>query len=452
MKKIFSMTLLSAAALAFTGCAGEEDDIFSSSAANRLDQSKVTYTERLKSAADGWANTLEDLQGGRDLGWAALPAKGYLLLMDFNSDESVRMAMDNDFSNDQYIEDVSAWQVITDNGPVLTFNTYNDCIHAFSDPKGNPAFDNYPIDQPTGRGAEGDYEFVIIDLPENGEFAMLKGKKRGTYIRMTRLDEGTDFHTYMDDVQGFRSKMFSPSAPNECVVTLGDSVMGMADADTIPNLYPYGGDPVADCHRCPYLVTKRGGKYYFRFKDALTAPDGTAAQEFVYDEERDLFTGVDNPEFTIEGENPTTFFIKVGEERKGWRFNNTMDMSDDIRTAYSKLSAAFNAVLFSLDGIIWKYENGKAICTINFTDDVWASNTVSYYFTLNKTDKGCTLTYDGPVDSSGESTINYFPAIKNMLDAFNADYTVESVTTNFDLTNIRFASESGKEFVVTYIN
>ena len=44
MKKIFSTTLLSAAALAFTGCAGEEDDIFSSSAANRLDQSKVTYT------------------------------------------------------------------------------------------------------------------------------------------------------------------------------------------------------------------------------------------------------------------------------------------------------------------------------------------------------------------------------------------------------------------------
>ena len=440
MKKIFSTTLLSAAALAFTGCAGEEDDIFSSSAANRLDQSKVTYTERLKSAADGWAMEYYPTKGVE-----GVQGKGYLLLMKFNDDESVRMAMKNEFSGGAYLEDESAWQVIADNGPVLTFNTYNDCIHAFCDPKETPS-----LGLETGRGGEGDYEFVIIDLADGAASAMLKGKKRGTYDRLTRLEEGVDFRQYIEDVQAFGDRMFSASAPNECVVTLGDSVMSMADASTgIPNIYPYGGDPILQESYHPYLITKRGGKYYMRFRDEMNAPDGTAAQEFVYDEGQDMFTGVDNPEFTIEGEEPAKFFMMAMEDGNTWRLSRTSDMSEDMKAKYEAVRTGFTSLRYTMNYIYWTLDEGQLMCVINLRTNRNATVNASYKFSMTPIDGGYTLSYDGPADTAASTIFSSVPAISNLFAEFTADFAVNAATTKFNLSNITFSTGETKWFTIT---
>ena len=133
--------------LVFTGCAGEEEDLFATSAAERLSSAMVTYSNRLADAGGKWAmeyyptNGLEAPQG-----------LGYLMLLDFGKDNSVKVAMDNNFTNNVYKEDESIWEMIADNGPVLTFNTYNECMHAFSDPKDIP----FTKDKETGLGAEGE--------------------------------------------------------------------------------------------------------------------------------------------------------------------------------------------------------------------------------------------------------------------------------------------------------
>ena len=439
MKKIFSTTLLSAAALAFTGCAGEEDDIFSSSAANRLDQSKVTYTERLKSAADGWAMEYYPTKGVE-----GVQGKGYLLLMKFNDDESVRMAMKNEFSGGTYLEDESAWQVIADNGPVLTFNTYNDCIHAFCDPKETPS-----LGLETGRGGEGDYEFVIIDLADGAASAMLKGKKRGTYDRLTRLEEGVDFRQYIEDVQAFGERMFSASAPNECVVTLGDSVMSMADASTgIPNIYPYGGDPILQESYHPYLITKRGGKYYMRFRDEMEAPDGTKAQEFVYDEGQDMFTGVDHPEFTIEGEEPAKFFMMAMEDGNTWRLSRTSDMSEDMKAKYEAVRTGFTSLRYTMNYIYWTLDEGQLMCVINLKTNRNATVNASYKFSMTPIDGGYTLSYDGPADTAASTIFSSVPAISNLFAEFTADFAVNAATTKFNLSNITFSTGETKWFTI----
>ena len=439
MKKIFSTTLLSAAALAFTGCAGEEDDIFSSSAANRLDQSKVTYTERLKSAADGWAMEYYPTKGVE-----GVQGKGYLLLMKFNDDESVRMAMKNEFSGGAYLEDESAWQVIADNGPVLTFNTYNDCIHAFCDPKETPS-----LGLETGRGGEGDYEFVIIDLADGAASAMLKGKKRGTYDRLTRLEEGVDFRQYIEDVQAFGERIFSASAPNECVVTLGDSVMSMADASTgIPNIYPYGGDPILQESYHPYLITKRGGKYYMRFRDEMEAPDGTKAQEFVYDEGQDMFTGVDHPEFTIEGEEPAKFFMMAMEDGNTWRLSRTSDMSEDMKAKYEAVRTGFTSLRYTMNYIYWTLDEGQLMCVINLRTNRNATVNASYKFSMTPIDGGYTLSYDGPADTAASTIFSSVPAISNLFAEFTADFAVNAATTKFNLSNITFSTGETKWFTI----
>ena len=150
MKKLFSISLLfSVAAMMFTGCVSEEDDLFDSSAAERLMTSKKMYTDRLGGST--WVMEFYPLNTDE-----APKGQGYLILNKFNRDGSVVQAMQNELTDGQYLTDTSLWEVISDQGTVLTFNTFNKCIHMFSDPG---------LYQ-TGQGFEGDYEFVILSLEE----------------------------------------------------------------------------------------------------------------------------------------------------------------------------------------------------------------------------------------------------------------------------------------------
>ena len=214
----------------FAGCAGEEKDLFEKSAAERLNETGKIYSSRLQSSEAGWVmeyyptNTDETYKG-----------RGYLIMADFDKDESVTLAMKNIMSDDEYMEERSLWEIIADNGPVLTFNTYNEVLHCFS----NPEY------YESGKGFEGDYEFVMIDVPEDGQFIMLKGKKRGTYVRLTRLPDGTDFQEYLNDVNAFTKKIFPENAVNEDVLTIGDKKFAINSGSTgIMGMYPYGAMPL----------------------------------------------------------------------------------------------------------------------------------------------------------------------------------------------------------------
>ena len=197
MKKIFCISLILASALAFSSCVKEEEDIFDKSAAERLNEASDLYSSRLMASPNGWAMQLyPTTQNEYPYG------NGYLLLCRFNADHSVNVSMDNVFSDNKYAEDTSLWEVLTDNGPVLSFNSYNKCLHAFSDPYDLPfTGDKDNTINETGTGAEGDYEFIIVDAPEDASYMMLKGKKRGTYNLLTPIEVGVDYKEYLADVK-----------------------------------------------------------------------------------------------------------------------------------------------------------------------------------------------------------------------------------------------------------
>ena len=440
MNKILSISLLCAASLAFAGCAGEEDDLFSSSAAERLEESKSLYTERLESSPAGWVMEYYPTNNSNTDDVSSL---GYVLLAQFSHDGTVRMAMNNTFSNNTYLEDQSAWEIIADDGPVLSFNTYNDCIHAFCDP-GQVSLPGTEL----GRGAEGDYEFVVINLDDNAEYGMFKGKKRVTYIRFTRLEDGTDYQAYLSDVQTFTNTMFPSTAPNMCVVTLGDSVMSMANASSgIPNIYPYGGAPIQQESYHPFLITKHNDRYYLRFRDAMNAPDGTEAQEFVYDEENDIFTGVENPEFTVAGENPATFFTQAMEDGNTWQLNRNCDMSDDFLALYDAVRTGFSAVRYTFNYLTWSMQDGQLQCILNYRPQRGGAVNIAYNFDFTQTESGATISYTGPVDNSGANVLAAIPAITDLFNAFNGEYDITAGTTKFNLTNIRLSKGDNSWFV-----
>ncbi len=99
---------------------------------------------------------------------------GFLLMMEFSENKKVRIYPENMLCGDLengYSE--SLYQLKADQGPVLSFDTYNKVLHSFCDPS------------PDGKGYEGDYEFIFQSVTSDSIW--VKGKKRGYKMLLRKL-------------------------------------------------------------------------------------------------------------------------------------------------------------------------------------------------------------------------------------------------------------------------
>ena len=454
MKKILSIILLFAAGLTFTACQSEEDDLFSSSAAERLAASKVTYTQRLPQATAGWVMEYYPTNGDE---WPR--GSGYLILAKFNSDKSVRMASQNDeMTDDVFMEDTSLWEVIADQGPVLSFNTYNQCLHSFAD----------PAIYETGLGLEGDYEFEIINLEENAQFAMLKGKKRGTYVRMSRLDEGTDFKEYLASVTAFHKKMFNTNVPNKVYISFGDKRYVVTNTENkFMSFYPEGGDEISQTESHPFLISKRGGDYYLRFRDAFEREEmADKVQEMRYDSIQDKFIGVENEQFTIEGYPPHSFFYEYANEKGDHKFEVNVgdEMSDKFKTYMDNLSAEFATLKnknkpYTFVGLrmTWNARNESFQWVVRYTPGTSTATSSAYNYNFEMAGDRVKFTYVAPgADAKGSvdaatNVRNALSSVAAITDLMSQEFVVTAYQTTFDLTKMKLTSASDPDlwFVVS---
>ncbi len=446
MKKILSISLLCGVALAFTGCVHEEDDIFDKSAAERLNEAKDVYFSRLTDSEAGWAMEYYPTNGDE-----APQGAGYLMLADFNKDNSVKVGMRNSMTGNNYLEDTSVWEVITDNGPVLSFSTYNNCVHLFSDPG----------IYETGLGYEGDYEFVIVDMEQGAQQGFIKGKKRGTYVRLTRLPEQTDFQEYINDVQSFQSRIFSASAPNLDYIHYGtDSLMVLAEGSTgIPNIYPYGKDAIAFESYHPYLIIKKDDQYYLRFKNVLTTnSDNVAVQEFKYDADQDKFFSIEDQSYYIEGENPGRFLNDklTGTSTSHWQFNRTSEKSSSVQELYDNIYNDFQTIEYTVENMtISRIADVTALrITCSYmkrqgTRYVKQSVTYVYDFDISYDGENLVMKYTAPENAASTTAAGTFASIPAFLNALSKTYNVEAETTRFNLGSVRMTAADNSGFWLT---
>ena len=458
MKNILSIAvLLAASAVVLTGCKNEEDDLFSSSAAERLSESQVTLTKRLSGTA--WVmeyyplGTFELDPETRDPYPAGL---GYVILNRFNADGSVEQAMQNAVSLNYYINDTSLWQIISDQGPVLSFNTFNNCIHTFSDPGVN----NSTMNLYQGRGYEGDYEFGVLDMKENADVVMLKGKKRGTYIRMVKLPFDTDFKTYLSDVNAFTEKMFSASAPNNSEVFLGDTTFVMTKASKgIAELYPVGGDPISQSTDHVFTITQRNGKYYMRFLYNI-GRSKCDAREFVYSATEDKFICLENSAYSIQGPPAGKFFNESMIATHKWLLTRTSVMSDQMKTVYETMYNDFRKVgsgSYTLQNVQFSKivdgsaDNGKIKVDISYRN----RNSVAHllvYFDATFGDQSFTLS-NRQVQGNGQNIINAVPGIDTFLTTIETELSVAAGGSSFNMSTLKLTSakDTNYTFVLNYI-
>lgn len=196
------LVIIGLLAATFVACSRDEESLFEKPAAIRAQEAIENAFNVLTAPANGWEMAyFPNLETS---------AKGYNMVVKFNKNGNVSVTAKNGTTtmNKIVTDTASTWAVKSDYGPILTFDTYNDVFHAFSDPKGD------------GAGLLGDYEFLI--LKATPELVLLKGKKHSAYTVMRPM-KNTDLAAYYAACEKMQADLFGNN--NIVTLTQGDSKM-----------------------------------------------------------------------------------------------------------------------------------------------------------------------------------------------------------------------------------
>lgn len=179
----------------FAACSRDEESLFDKPAAIRAQEAIENAFDVLTSQEAGWEMAyFPNLEN---------TAKGYNMVVKFKKDGSVSATAKNSTTtmNKIVTDSASTWQVKSDYGPILSFDTYNKVLHAWADPGSD------------GSGLLGDYEFLI--LKATPELVLLKGKKHSAYS-VLRPVKNSDVAAYFTASEKMQKLLFG----NNNIVTL----------------------------------------------------------------------------------------------------------------------------------------------------------------------------------------------------------------------------------------
>ncbi len=149
-----------------TSCLIEEKEVFDKTPAERMDAFLAEYKTLLESSENGW---LFEYYPQKDQSYG-----GYNYILKFK-DGYVTAWLELTAQ-----EEVSTYKMTPDDGPVISFDTYNANLHFFAE--ASPS--QY-------QGLQGDYEYNILGKSGDGSEIYVKGRKSGNVLTMRKF-EGTD--------------------------------------------------------------------------------------------------------------------------------------------------------------------------------------------------------------------------------------------------------------------
>lgn len=452
--KYAALAMLTFTVAATSSCSREEDDIWDQSAAERMDAAKVQDLDILRSAPNGWEM----------LYFATNEERGYNFLMKFEGD-SVTIATRNPKTNDAYAEQTSYFDVLTDDGMVLSFPTYNDLFHIYADPQPDHSV---PSD---GMGSNGDYEFKIMSI--SNDMIYMRGKKHGVEIYMYPLEENVGWEQYFNEIYDLRSRLFNEKI-DTLWMTLADglrfSIANTTVSKTVNNvtttttkvfgvdqvgqLLPLGGDAVTQTSKMSYVMTRSGIRWITDFPgDTLSR---TPVREFVLNDEGTFLVSTDfggeecTAGATIKAPTlaemlkiPGEITQGVSRKEEGIVWHSYMDdMSGDFVSLYQDIENGFMEKLsYDLQNVEFFYNEGLKRFCVGFFMKVGRFNIdIVYYGNMQVGENNSvTLTFNGEGDVNSESALNDVPVVKTYLDTLSGTYNM-SCASELNPNRILFTS------------
>ena len=184
-KNIFSLLLMTLPMLLLTSCLKDQEDTFSEPAAIRMNNYLKNTENLLTSNSNGWVlNYFPD----REQSYG-----GYSYTLKFEG-EDVEVRTEIADPEETF---VSKYRLVADDGPVLTFDTYNEAMHYFATPSSG-AYE----------AMDGDFEFIILSA--TAEEIKLKGKRSGNIMYMHPLTMSSE--EYQEKLATFKTDLVFDTA------------------------------------------------------------------------------------------------------------------------------------------------------------------------------------------------------------------------------------------------
>lgn len=278
--KILLYTLLALPALLMQSCLKDQEDIFDKPYSQRMEEYLQAAQDSLVSAPYGWAFDYYP-ENNQSYG-------GFTYTIAFSKDaDTVRFENNPDDG-----KLVSLYKMKEDDGPVLSFDTYNNFLHKYATPS-NGKYQGY----------KGDFEFVI-DSVGNG-VVKVHGKKSGNTLYLRKLTEPAS--SYMAKVVDMGDSFF----PSEVDLTIGGKPYQIVFTDLTnrqADIYE-GGQYLTTS---AYNFTDKGLRLY----QPLTI-NGVRVQDFTYDDDKLTMSaeGVQTSKFTV---SPTVVASIFGDIQSGY--------------------------------------------------------------------------------------------------------------------------------------
>ena len=396
-------------AATFAACSRDEESLFEKPAAIRAQEAVENAFDVFTSAENGWEMAyFPNLEAS---------AKGYNMVLKFNKNGNVSVTAKNQATtmNKIMTDTASTWAVKSDYGPILTFDTYNDVFHAFSDPKDN------------GAGLLGDYEFLI--LKATPELVLLKGKKHSAYTVMRPMKH-TDLAAYFAACEKMQTNLFGNN--NIVTLTQGNDKMYLYNgAEGQFQSAAYGSPLVAEAATYhPVCATEDGiivstgfGEdvhdhifYYDSIKGELKSEQGAVMNA---------------------GNLNVLFGAYFTDNAFGWAVDpagqEAVDaLLADVNTAMKNTSAKMKVMGYGYKQSLNMYEGGYFML-VNFTYKQGKKNQekkLVWTIDLTQDENGITVANAVPYDNNTETFLGQIPSAQGVADLMIGSFSATPLEGN----------------------
>lgn len=421
------LVMIALLAATFAACSRDEESLFDKSAAERAREAVENAFDVLTTAENGWEMAyFPNLEAD---------AKGYNMVLKFNKNGNVSVTAKNmaTTANKIMTDTASTWVVKSDYGPLLSFDTYNDVFHAFSDP-GND-----------GAGMLGDYEFLI--LKATPELVLLKGKKHSAYTVMRPM-KTTDLAAYFASCEKMQKVLFG----NNNIVTLNQDGTKMYLYEGASGQFqsaPYGSALVAETATYhPVCATEDGIIVSTGFGEDVH--DHVFLYDSVKGELKSEAGAVMNA-----GNLNVLFGAYFTDNAKGWAIDPTGQeavdaLLADVNTAMKNTSAKMKVMGYGYKQSLNMYEGGNFLF-VNFTYKQGTKNQekkLVWTVDLTADENGITVSNAVPYDENTSKFLTQIPSAQAVADIMLGSFTCKpSETTLFNAAAGMYLEGDKKMFI-----
>lgn len=403
------LVLIGLFAATMVACSRDEESLFEKPAAQRAQEAIENAFDVLTSNEAGWEMAyFPNLEAS---------AKGYNMVLKFNKNGNVSATAKNSSTtmNKIMTDTASTWAVKSDYGPILTFDTYNDVFHAFSDPKDN------------GAGLLGDYEFLI--LKATPELVLLKGKKHSAYTVMRPMKH-TDLAAYFAACEKMQTNLFGNN--NIVTLTQGNDKMYLYNgAEGQFQSAAYGSPLVAEAATYhPVCATEDGIIVSTGFGEDVH--DHIFYYDSIQGELKSEQGAVMNA-----GNLNVLFGAYFTDNAFGWAVDpagqEAVDaLLTDVNTAMKNTSAKMKVMGYGYKQSLNMYEGGYFML-VNFTYKQGKKNQekkLVWTIDLTQDENGITVANAVPYDKNTETFLDQIPAAQAVADLMVGSFSATSLEGN----------------------